>query len=247
MKSHSETGHAKNVANLEDLISFCVGYGPDYNPSKEELKIAELNNLYVASEAKIEDVTSSKNAFDTVVGIRMDAFKPIKALATRIINALDATDATQEVVKDAKTINRKIQGTSSKAKEKEEPVLNAEDKKSISTSQQSYDRIIDSFSKLLDLVKSEILYNPNESELKITTLATKLAALKTANTNVVNTYTIYSNAIIARDEVLYTNPNNLVDVALNVKKYVKSVYGATAPKYKQISGIEFKRPIKKKQ
>jgi len=34
MASTSETGHAKNVANFEDLISFCTGYGTAYNPSK---------------------------------------------------------------------------------------------------------------------------------------------------------------------------------------------------------------------
>ena len=27
MASKSETGHSKNVANFEDLISFCTGYG----------------------------------------------------------------------------------------------------------------------------------------------------------------------------------------------------------------------------
>ncbi len=26
MTSKSETGHAKNVANFESLISFCIGY-----------------------------------------------------------------------------------------------------------------------------------------------------------------------------------------------------------------------------
>ena len=39
MASNSETGHAKNVANFEDLISFCNGYGATYNPSKEALTI----------------------------------------------------------------------------------------------------------------------------------------------------------------------------------------------------------------
>lgn len=37
-----ETGHAKNVANFQDLISFCEGYGATYNPSKEALKIPQL-------------------------------------------------------------------------------------------------------------------------------------------------------------------------------------------------------------
>lgn len=245
MKSHSETGHAKNVANFEDLISFCVGYGATYNPSKNELKIPALNSLFGNAQNKIDEVTSSKNAFDTGVGIRIDAFKPIKQLATRIINALDATDATNEVVKDAKTINRKIQGSSPKPKETPNPLPDAQDKKSISTSQQSYDRLIDSMSKLIDLVKSEVLYDPNEAELKNSALSNKLTELKTANTNVVNLYTVYSNAIINRDKALYLEPNNLVDTAQNVKKYVKSVFNATAPEYKQISGIEFKRPLKK--
>jgi hypothetical protein len=42
MASTSETGHAKNVANFEDLISFCNGYGVSYNPSKAILQIGNL-------------------------------------------------------------------------------------------------------------------------------------------------------------------------------------------------------------
>lgn len=34
MASTSETGHAKNVANLQDLISFVTGYGATYNPTR---------------------------------------------------------------------------------------------------------------------------------------------------------------------------------------------------------------------
>ena len=40
MASTTETGHAKNVANFEDLISFCTGYGASYNPSKAAIAIA---------------------------------------------------------------------------------------------------------------------------------------------------------------------------------------------------------------
>ncbi len=38
MASTTETGHAKNVATFEDLISFCTGYVAAYNPSKAGLK-----------------------------------------------------------------------------------------------------------------------------------------------------------------------------------------------------------------
>ena len=46
MASTSETGHAKNVANFQDLTSFCTGYGATYNPTNPRLTLAELENLY---------------------------------------------------------------------------------------------------------------------------------------------------------------------------------------------------------
>jgi hypothetical protein len=42
MSSKSETGHAKNVANFYSLISFVVGYGADYNPSKPTITVPAL-------------------------------------------------------------------------------------------------------------------------------------------------------------------------------------------------------------
>lgn len=49
MASTSETGNAKNVANFEDLISFCTGYGTAYNPNKASIKLSALN-VHLTSE-----------------------------------------------------------------------------------------------------------------------------------------------------------------------------------------------------
>ena len=110
MASTSETGHAKNVANFEDLISFCTGYGGSYNPTKPAISIAALTTLRSNAEASLQGVTSSKNAFTVATNQRQTAFDPLRKLATRIVNAFDATEATDKLVKDAKTINNKIQG-----------------------------------------------------------------------------------------------------------------------------------------
>ncbi|TWI08035.1 hypothetical protein IP98_02924, partial [Flavobacterium cauense R2A-7] len=58
MASVSETGHAKNVANLQDLISFVTGYGTTYNPTKNALKLPQLTALYTASQASLADVVT---------------------------------------------------------------------------------------------------------------------------------------------------------------------------------------------
>ncbi len=39
MASQSEVGHAKNVANFQDLITYCTAYGATYNPSKTTLQL----------------------------------------------------------------------------------------------------------------------------------------------------------------------------------------------------------------
>ncbi|MFZ4680693.1 MAG: hypothetical protein ACOYLP_11050 [Flavobacterium sp.] len=237
-----ETGHAKNVANFEDFISFITGYGPTYNPTKAAIKLASLNTLFTTAKADILNVTTKTVAFNNVTNARLNLFEPIRKLSTRLVNAFSSSDATAEMIKDAKTINRKIQGKRAKAI----PVSidpNTPAPNTISTSQQSYDQLIEHFTKLIELLKTPSAnYTPNEVELQLVTLTAQLAALKTANTNVSTAYTAVSNARIARDKTLYKEKTGLYDITLAVKDYVKSLYGATAPEYKQISKIKFTKP-----
>ena len=72
------------------------------------------------------------------------------------------------------------------------------------------------------------------------TLQTKLTELQAKNTNLINAYTGYSNAMIDRNQTLYNPLTGLVQTSKEVKQYVKSVFGANSPQYKQVSGLEFK-------
>lgn len=110
MSSTSETGHAKNLANFETEISFCTAYGEKYKPSKRALSINELNNLLKKAQENFNTVTNEKNQYDLAVNKRQVEFEPVKPLATRIINSLEATEASQKTIDDAKTINKQIQG-----------------------------------------------------------------------------------------------------------------------------------------
>ncbi len=246
MLSTSETGHAKNVANFETLISFCIGYGATYNPSRDALKVANLQTLLTAAKAAITDCKAKETAFDNATDARKESFATLKALGTRIVNALSVSGVADSVVEGARAINRKLQGQRAKGSTTTEPVATdlpplGESKGAASSSQQSYDNLVEHFNGLIELVSSHAEYNPNETELKVATLQTYLAELKTANTNVVNENTAWSNSRISRDNTLYADTTGLVDIALDVKAYVKSVYNSTSPQYAQISSIEFKR------
>jgi len=244
MASSIETGHAKNVATFEDLISFCTGYGATYNPSKATLKLPAMTTQLTAANAALQAVKVAKTAYDNATNAREIAFKPLKPLATKIVNGLAATEATAQTVDDVKSTNFKIQGRRAKTVEKPSAKAlaeGAEPVKTVSTSQQSFDKMIDHFAQLIATLTAESKYLPNENELKVATLNTTLTDLKAKNTTVINSTTALSNARIARDKALYAEIVGMVDTAQDVKQYVKSLFGATSPQYKQVSGLQFNR------
>lgn len=238
MASTSETGHAKNVANLQDLISFVTGYGATYNPTKTSLKLVQLNTLATTSQANLVDVVTKNTAYNNKVNERVIAFSNLKSLSTRLVNALETTDATPEKVKDAKGFNRKIQGK--RVSITETPTdPNTPAPTVISSSQQSYDQQIQHLAGLISVLQSETSFAPNETELKIVTLTAKQTDLTAKNNAVATAYTTISNSRIARNTTLYGTDTGLVDTATEVKKYIKSIYGATSPQFAQVKGIEF--------
>jgi hypothetical protein len=99
---------------------------------------------------------------------------------------------------------------------------------------------LDNLDKLIKLLTSITLYVPNEADLKVTALSTLYDDLKSKNTAVVKTATPLSNARISRNDIMYKASTGLVDIALDTKSYIKSLYGATSPQYKQVSKLEFK-------
>lgn len=100
--------------------------------------------------------------------------------------------------------------------------------------------MVDHFSGIIEILVQNPSYSPNENDLKITALQNKLLDLKTKNTELIDSYTQYSNAMLERNQLMYNPLSGLLQTAKEVKLYVKSVFGASSPQYKQISGIEFK-------
>ncbi len=243
MASTSETGHAKNVANYEKLIADITALGTAYNPSKANLKLAALNTQLTAAKAAITAVNSAEPAYKNAVSARDVSFSTISKLITRVNNALKASDTTEQVDESAMTLVRKLQGRRATPKKTEEQKKVAADAGKeiveISSSQMSFDSRLDNFDKLIKLLTSVTAYAPNEADLKVTALTTVYNDLKAKNTAVTTAEAPLTNARIARNDVLYKANIGVVDTSVDVKSYIKSVYGATSPQYKAISGLKF--------
>jgi len=98
----------------------------------------------------------------------------------------------------------------------------------------------ENLSKLLQLITTIEAYNPNTEDLKLENLTIYQTSLVNATQAVNQTEAELNTALIARNTIIYKDSSGLHDIALNVKKYVKSVYGASAPEYKKVSKIEFR-------
>lgn len=239
MTSTSEQGHAKNVANLQDLISFVTAYGATYNPTKTALKLAQLNTLSTTAQTSLSDVIAKNTLYNSKVNERVLAFSNLKSLSTRLISALEITDASAEKIKDAKAFNRKMQGC--RASTIPIPIdPNTPAPTTNSTAQLSFDQQIEHLAGLIAVLQSEATYAPNETELKIATLTTKQTDLTTKNNAVKTAFTGISNSRIARNAILYGTDTGLVNISSEVKKYIKSIFGSTSPQFAQVKGIAFK-------
>ena len=108
MASTSETGHSKNVANFENLITNVTGFGTVYNPSKESIKLLALNAQLATAKGAIADVNSAEPAYKNAVSAREVAFAPLNKLITRANNSLKSSNSSSQVDDSAMTLVRKI-------------------------------------------------------------------------------------------------------------------------------------------
>jgi hypothetical protein len=239
-----ESGHAKNINNFETMINRCLGYDTRFNPANSLLKILALQTVLTNANTAMSNIETQANPRTNAINIRQELFLEMQKLATRVLDALIASeDVTQRTVDDAKTYIRKIRG-----ERKSKKILNPspEDPKQISASQHSYANQVEFYDKLIQFALTQPNYIPNETDLQKIYLEDFETQLRTATSNCIALDTPWLNALAARNDILYAPKSGLVDRALAVKKYVRSVKDITFEEYKQISGLKFTRPRKKK-
>jgi hypothetical protein len=235
-----ETGHHKNAAHYAQLIQFCIGFGPQYDPALAALLTANMTTQHTAVTDAIAAVNTRKPPFLNAVNARIEAFQGFMPFVTKVINAFAASGAPQLAIADARTLVRKIRGNRGPKPKDNPDTPQDESLNFISASQRSYDSHIEHFHQLTLIIAAQPAYAPNEADLTNAALATYLTSLRTVNAAVVTATVPYSNAIIARDTLLYHPTTGLVNTSKLCKNYVKSVFGAQSQQYALIKGIEFR-------
>jgi hypothetical protein len=236
----SETGHAKNIANLNLLNTSIIAVGAIYNPSNPQLLLSNLQNIYTNSFSHQETVNKSLAPYSVAVDEREEIFNPLNRELTKLRRAYKTTQGvTQVQLEDFMTIVRKLKGV--RKKPKKESTDPEEEKTNHSISQLSFDQRTNNMDLLVSLLENTPNYNPNETEYKITTYQDKKTQMLSKTQAVADTFIPLNKARNTRNNTLYLSENNLVDIANKAKDYLFTILDSDSVQYKAISKIKFKK------
>jgi hypothetical protein len=238
----AETGHAKNIANFEQLINIVILLGAAYNPSAAALILTALQAILAAAKNAQTKVGAKETAEIDMGKQREAAFAGQSKMATRVVAAYAAGDADQLVGETLAGYVRKLRGERAGDAPEDDPLTPDidESKSAHSVSQVSYDNLVATWRLIIQLLATQPAYKPNEEDLKLDALTAYVDNLEAKNNAAKQAALAADNARDDRDQILYTPKTGMVDVAFRVRKYVKSLPDA-ANQYQQLMDLEFKK------
>lgn len=226
--------HTKNVAALDQILGYCTGYGGRYNPVHPKLHISTMDALLANAKNALREEKVARNTYNNVTNTREITFKTLPKLASSIVHFLAASGASEQTLSDARLFFRKTQG---RIKDREPVPSEKTEAIKRRSGMLNYASIADNFERLVTTVSTDPTYQPNETELQVAKLTNLIALLKQLNKDVLDARVGWSNQIISRNQLLYTNDTAIHATVSAVKKYVRAVFGLKSVEYAQVKKI----------
>ena len=237
-----KTNNTQQVAAFDQVLGHCNALGPKYNPSKDSIKVAALTSLLTSAQASVTAVDNAKMNLIKAINTRQEAFAPIPAIGTRILNVMIAADASPQLVADIRKYRDKLRsprrGKTVKPEDSTNPTQPADASRG-PVSYLDYNSKADSFEAILNLIKGEAAYKPNEPEFSIANLTTMLTTLRAKNKAVNDAKIALRNARITRDATLYGD-NGVHGTTRRVRRYILFAFGARSEQYRSFTSINVK-------
>lgn len=236
MASVSETGHNKNVANFASAIQVLVEMGSLYNPTNPNLLLANLNPVKTNLGGTITFLNNKKPVYKNAVANREILIAELPSRLTMSLNYAKSTNISQTDKENLSSQVKKMRG------DKKAKVVNPETAEgdSISTSQMSYDSRIANFDTYISQLSSLAEYNPNETVIQIADFQDYHQKLTNSSTLVNSAGNELITGRKNRNNILYNDQINVIQLMREIKAYLKSLGSAAEPYYKAIVKLQFK-------
>ncbi len=234
---------ATNLQAFQTALAHITGLGVSYTPTNPVLALLDMQNAYTTAHSLVDDFTANLIPWKLEVNDREETFEGSGKLATRVQAFVASCGATPQDVEDMKGFVRLVHGGRAKKITIDDPNTPEDESKHVSVSQRGYSDVVEHWSKIIALCTGlGGLYKPNENELKIPTLQTLHDDMAAANQSVIDAAVPKDNARTSKNEALYDAPDSLFERLKLLKSYLKAAFGADAPEYKAVSGLQIIKP-----
>jgi len=238
MEFQSETSHSKNVGNFGSLLVSIEVLGSYYKPYKENLKLANLQLLHRQAKSVLQGVALASSVHAAAVDSRRKAWTGIDELAERILNLCDDYPEVITESDQVPVLLKKVRDKTNLVSE--QAAISQTLKFNALLSQTSFEKRLESFEELIDIIKNSEARSVEKGKLLIASLEALQNNFKSKNISVKLAEAALNTARFNRDSLLYKQENNLITIAKEVKEYVKSTLGPSYAQYMQIMGTSFR-------
>ena len=236
--AYNETGHARNVANFQELVMVAKTMGNAYNPVALSIQIANLDELVKQLQVNLQVVNEKNGVYRDKIYNRQTSYEQMSELAMRIVNTVVGLGLDAKILAQTKSTLAKIRG-GGKKKKAEATASGETPAKTNSVSQMSFDQRKNNFDVLVNLVSAQANYKPNKEDMQVSSLQTYLDSLKNLNEEANQAEQDLTIARQQRDRLLYTENTGAMTLAQQIKGYVKGDFGVKSAEFERVKGIRF--------
>jgi hypothetical protein len=237
-----ESGHAKNVANFEQVIIILTALGTVYNPGQALILLAAL-------QTKLTEAKAALAAVDTAEAEKRLSVNDIQAEEAELDRFMVNIKRTVEVELNNPAFTAEIQSIINRSRPKsrdtgliDDPSTPEDESRTAhSLSQSSRDNQIAGLADIIALLRLRTDFKPNDAEYTLAaiearfdTLSAKNNAAKASNANLGNT-------LDARDAVLYDDETGIIKLVKLIKTQLALKPGRESAAYQQINALEFRK------
>ena len=238
-----ESGHNKNVANLQKAIIHFTDLGSEYAPPQDLIKLPELQSLHTASQTAMGEVDTAEAAKAVAVDELQDESKGLGKYAVNIKRQVQVELNDPAFTADIQTIVNKFTPPGRQTGVPDDPSTPDIDESRTprSQSQVSRDNQIAYLADISALLKTKPAYKGEGTPYSVAEIDAKIAAL-TAKLNNANAATAaLDRELDARDAIMYDDQTGIIARINLIKPYLILKFGRDSTIYQEINALEFRK------
>ncbi len=238
-----ESGHNKNVANLETATIILTNLGGQYDPPQNLVKLPAMQTLLTASQTALGEVDTAQASKAVAVDNAQAEFDGLQKYVVNIKRQAQLELNDPAFTANLQTIVNNFTPPGRKTGVPDNPLTPDidESRTSQSQSQRSRDNQVAYLADISALLKTKSEYKATGTPYEVVAIDAKIASL-TAKNNAANaTVAALGNKLDARDAVIYDEATGIIPRIKLIKTYLTLKFGKDSAAYQQINALDFRR------